>query len=143
MTTTASTTGVTLVQAVTMLAADLADHTLPEPAAPRVNTSGLHSDVMAQVHSTTVPTVAMDLLAWADIVPAVTAEAWRVPGSDRVYLSFASTLTGLTGTLELAVFGTVDYDPVRFANLTAGDRRTLPLRQLRAWAAFDVLRDQR
>ena len=72
MTTTTPSTGVTFVQAATMLAAHLADHTLPEPASLRVNTSGLHSDVMAQLRSTTVPTVARDLLAWADTLSTVT-----------------------------------------------------------------------
>jgi hypothetical protein len=126
-----------------MLADHLADHTLPEPAALRVNTRGLHSDVMAQLHSTTVPTIARDLLAWADTVPAVTAQAWRVPTGDRVHLSLASTLSSPAGTIELDVFGAADYDPVRFADLTAGDRCRVPLGQLRAWAALDVLGDRR
>jgi hypothetical protein len=98
---------------------------------------------MAQLHSTTAPTVARDLLAWADTVPAVTAQAWRVPAGGRVHLSIASTLTGPTGTIELDVFGAVDYDPVRFVDLTAGDRCKVPLGQLRAWVAFDVPRDPR
>jgi hypothetical protein len=143
MTMTTPSTGVTFVQAATMLAAHLADHTLPEPAALRVNTRGLHSDVMAQLHSTTAPTVARDLLAWADTVPAVTAQAWRVPAGDRVHLSIASTLTGPTGTIELDVFGAVDYNPAHFPDLQAGNRRTVSLGQLRAWAAFDVPRDPR
>ena len=142
MTTTAAATGVTLVQAATMLATHLTDHTLPEPAALRVNTRGLRSDVMAQLHSTTVATVVRDLLAWADPLAAVTAEAWRVPAGDRVHLSIASTLTGPTGTIELDVFGAVDYDPVRFGDLTAGDRCNVPLGQLRAWVAFDVPRER-
>jgi hypothetical protein len=103
----------------------------------------LHSDVMAQLQSTTVATVVRDLLAWADIPAAVTAEAWRVPAGDRVHLSIASTLTGPTGTIKVDVFGAVDYDPVRFADLTAGDRCKVPLGQLRAWVAFDVPRDRR
>jgi hypothetical protein len=143
MTTTAPTTGVTLVQAATMLAAHLADHTLPEPAALSVNTRDLHSEVMVQLRATTLPTVATDLLAWADSVPVVTVEAWRVLTGDRVQLSIASTLTGPAGTIELDVFGAVDYDPVRFADLTAGDRCKVPLGQLRAWVAFDVPRDRR
>ncbi|MBV8995217.1 MAG: hypothetical protein JO287_16305 [Pseudonocardiales bacterium] len=136
--TTTPATGVIFVQAATMLAIHLADHALPEPASLRVNTSGLHSDVMAQLRSTAVPTVARDLLAWADTVPTVTVQAWRVLAGDRVHLSIASTLTGPTGAVELDVFGAVDYDPARFADLTAGDRCKVPLRQLRAWAALDV-----
>jgi hypothetical protein len=55
-----------------------------------------------------------------------------------VHLSIASTLTGPTGTIELDVFGAVDYDPARFVNVAAGDRRTVSLGQLRGWAALDV-----
>ena len=137
MTTTTPTTGVTFAQAAAMLAAHLADHTLPEPASLRVNTTGVHSEVMVQLRSTTVPTVVTDLLAWAHTLTTVTVQAWRVPDGDRVHLSIASTLTGPSGTVELDVFGAVDYDPARFAELEAGDRRTVSLGQLRAWAVLD------
>jgi hypothetical protein len=137
MTTTTPTSGVTLVQAATMLAAHLADHALPEPAYLRVNTTDLHSEVMAQLRATTVPTVATDLLAWADTLSTVTVQAWRVPAGDYVHLSIASTLTGPAGTIELDIFGAVDYDLIRFADLTAGKRRTVSLGQLRNWAALD------
>ena len=138
MTTTTPITGVTLVHAATILAAHLADHTLPEPDALRVNTRNRHSEVMAQLRSTTLTTVATDLLAWADTVPAVTAEAWRVPAGDRVHLSIASTLTGPAGIIELDVFGAVDYDPAHFPDLQAGDRRKVALGQIHTWAALDV-----
>jgi hypothetical protein len=137
MTTTTPTTAVTFVQAAAMLAAHLANHTLPEPVSLRVNTTGVHSELMAQLRSTTVPTVATDLLAWADTLTTVTVQAWRVPADDRVQLSIASTLTGPAGSIELDVFGAVDYDPARFADLAAGDRRTVSVGQLRAWAALD------
>jgi hypothetical protein len=137
MTTTTSTTDVTFAQAAAMLAAHLADHTLPEPASLRVNTTGVHSEVMAQLRSITVPTVATDLLTWADTLTTITVQAWRVPAGDRVHLSIASTLTGPASSIELDVFGAVDYDPARFAELEAGDRRTVSLGQLRAWAALD------
>jgi hypothetical protein len=141
--TTTFTTGVTFVQAATMVTAHLADHTPPEPTALRVNTRDLHSDVTAQLHATTAPTVARDLLAWADTVPAVTAQAWRVPAGDRAHLSITSTLTGPTGTIELDVFGAGDYHPVHLPDLQAGNRRTMSLGQLRAWATFNVPRDPR
>jgi FtsP/CotA-like multicopper oxidase with cupredoxin domain len=138
-----SVTGVTLVQAATMLATHLADHTLPEPAYLRVNTRHGHSEVAAQLHATTVPTLARDLLAWATTLPTVTGEAWRVHTGDRVHLSITSTLTGPAGAIELDVFGAVDYEPAQFADLPAGDRRMVSLGQLRTWAAFNVPRDRR
>jgi hypothetical protein len=135
---TTSGTGVSLVQAATMLATHLAEHTLPEPAYLRVNTRHGHSEVAAQLHATTLGTVATDLLAWATTLPTVTSEAWRVRTGDRVHLSITSTLTGPAGAIELDVFGAVDYDPARFADLAAGDRRTVSLGQLRSWATLDV-----
>jgi hypothetical protein len=134
MTTPTPASGVTLVQAATMLAAHLADHALPEPASLRVSSRGLHSEVMAQLGSTTVPTVATDLLAWADTLRTVTVEAWRVPAGDRVQLSIASMLTGPAGTIELDVFGAVEYDAAEFADLKPGDHQTVSLGQLRTWA---------
>jgi hypothetical protein len=143
MTTTTPTAGVTFVQAATMLADHLADHALPEPAYLRVNTRHGHSEVAAQLHATTLGTLATDLLAWATTLPTVTAQAWRVPAGDRIHLSITSTLTGPAGTIELDVFGAVAYDPAHFADLTAGDRRRVSLGQLRAWAALDVPGDRR
>lgn len=130
-----TTTGVTFLRAATMLAAHLAEHTLPEPTSLRVNTRGLHSELTVQLRATTVGTVAIDLMAWADTVPVATGEAWRVPAGDRVQLSIASTLTGPAGTVELDVFGAVHYGPARFPHLQAGERQKVSLGQLRAWAA--------
>src|SRR4051794_41970225 len=93
MTTTTPTTGVTFAQAAAMLAAHLADHTLPEPASLRVNTTGVHSEVMAQLRSITVPTVVTDLLAWADTLTTVTAQAWRGPGGGGGEISVGPTPT--------------------------------------------------
>src|SRR2546423_10856200 len=104
MTTTTPTTGVTFVQAAEMLAAHLADHTLPEPTSLRVNTTGVHSEVMAQLRSTTVPTVVTDLLAWADTLTTVTVQAWRGPAGGRGHLSIASTLTGPAGRHQPGAF---------------------------------------
>jgi len=143
MTITTPTTGMTLVQAATMLAAHLADHTLPEPAALRVSTRGLHSEVMAQLCATSLPTVAKDLLAWADTLTTITAEAWRVPTGEYIHLSLTSTLTGPASTAELDIFGAVAYASAHFPDLQAGNRRTVPLGQLRSWATLDGPGDRR
>lgn len=136
-----SVTGVTLVQAATMLAAHLADHTLPDPAYLRVNTHHGHFEVAAQLQATTVPTVARDLLAWATTLPPVNGEVWR-HRRPRTPVH-RQQLTGPAGAIELDVFGAVDYDPARFADLVAGDRRTVFLGQLRSWATLDVPGDPR
>lgn len=130
-----TTTGMTFVQAATMLATHLADHALPEPASLSVATSYGCSDVTAQLRSNTVSGIAVDLLAWADTLSMVTLDAWRPPERDRVHLSLISTLTGSTGTVKLRVFGGAQYDPLRFADLAPGDHRTVSPGQLRSWAA--------
>ncbi|HEX6403693.1 MAG TPA: hypothetical protein VF003_11120 [Pseudonocardiaceae bacterium] len=143
MTTTTPTTSVSFERAAAMLAVHLDGHRLPEPAYLRVNTRGAQSEVCVQLGATTIGTVTRDLLAWADTLPTVTAEAWRVRAGDSVHLSIASTLTGPAGSIELDVFGAVDYDPAQFRGLTSGDRRTVSLGQLRNWAALDVPGDRR
>jgi hypothetical protein len=129
--TTIPTAGVTFVQAAELLAAHLAGHQLPEPS----------SLTVAQVHSATVASVAAQLLAWADTLTTVTAQAWRPPDGDRVHLSIASTLTGPADTVELDVYGGADADPALFSDLAPGEHRTVPLGHLRTWAASasDVL----
>lgn len=135
-------TGVSLVQAAVMLAAHLADHTLPEPASLRVSTRDGHSQVRAQLRFSTVLTVARDSLAWADTLTTVTVEAWRIPAGDRMHLSIASTLTGPAGTVELDVFDAVAYDPATFADLKAGDHREMSVGQLRTSATSGAILDE-
>jgi hypothetical protein len=128
-------TGVSLVQAATRLAVHLADHTLSEPASLAVDTSDAHSEVTAQLRSTTLPTVARDLLDWANTLTTVTVTAWRVPHGERVHLSLASTLSGPPHIIELDVFGGVNHDPEHFADLEPGEHQVIPLAQLRTWAS--------
>jgi hypothetical protein len=130
-----TTTGMRLVQAATKLAAHLANHALPEPASLAVDTSNAHSEVTVQLRSTTLPTVARDLLAWADTLTTVTVTAWRAPHGERVHLSLASTLAGSALPIELDVFGGVDHDPEHFGDLDPSEHRVIPLAQLRTWAA--------
>lgn len=129
-----NTTDMTFVQAATMLAAHLADHAVPEPASLSVTTRNGHPKVTAQLRSSTVPTIAADLLAWADTLNVVTVEAWRPPHSDRVHLSITSTLTSPASAVELDVYAGVDHDPALFADLAPGNHQTLPLGHLRTWA---------
>ena len=136
MTTTTSTSGVTFAHAATMVAGHLADHALSEPASLSVTTSHGHSTATAQLEGTTLHGVAGGLIAWADTLSVVTVEAWRPPERDRVHLSILGTLTGPTGAVELKVFGGVEYDPLRFADLQPHKCQGVPLSlgQLRTWA---------
>ncbi|HKR48473.1 MAG TPA: hypothetical protein VJT72_02630 [Pseudonocardiaceae bacterium] len=137
MTITSSPSGVTFAHAAAMLAGHLADHALSEPVSLGVSTSDGHSTLTAQLRGDTLLSIAVDLLAWADTLNVVTVEAWRPPERDRVHLSLHGTLTGPAGAVEVKVFGAVDYDPLRFADLQPHPHRGMPLSlvQLRTWAA--------
>ncbi|MGB9045933.1 MAG: hypothetical protein WCC47_00685 [Pseudonocardiaceae bacterium] len=131
-----TTSGVNFAHAAAMLAEHLVDHALPEPASLSVTTSYGDSTVTAQLSATTLPGIAAGLIAWADTLGVITVEAWRPPERDRVHLSILGTITGSTGAVELKVFGGVDYDPLRFADLQAHRCQgvSLSLGQLRTWA---------
>ncbi|MGB7796177.1 MAG: hypothetical protein WBL53_07950 [Pseudonocardiaceae bacterium] len=137
MTTITRTTEATcLVYAAELLAAHLADHQLPPPASLTVVTRGVGcSEVTAQLRSFTLSGTAADLLAWADTLTTVTIAAWRPPRGNRVHLSITSTLTGPVDTVELEVFGGVDYCPTLFADLESDERRAVTLASLRTWAS--------
>ncbi|MGH7749840.1 MAG: hypothetical protein ACREQ5_34500 [Candidatus Dormibacteria bacterium] len=139
MTITHPTSGVTFGHAAAMLAEHLADHALPEPASLTVTTSYGHLTVTAQLRGITFPGVAADLIAWADTLSVVTVEAWRPSERDRVHLSILGTLTGSTSAVELKAYGSVDFDPVRFADLQPHKCQgvSVALEQLRNWAATD------
>jgi hypothetical protein len=128
--------GVTFAHAAATLAEHLADHALPEPASLTVTTSYGHSTVTAQLRGTTLPGVAAGLIAWADTLGVITVEAWRPPERDRVHLSILGTITGSTGAVELKVFGGVEHDPLRFADLQRDKCQgvSLSMGQLRTWA---------
>jgi hypothetical protein len=127
--------GATFVQAAQLLTSHLADHALPEPVCLEEISRAHESRLTAQVHSMTVPEVATEVLAWADTLTMVTVQAWRPHAGDRVHLSMASTLSGPAGTVELAVFGAADHDPVLVGDLAPGEYRAVTLGELRTWAA--------
>jgi hypothetical protein len=128
-------TGMALVLAAARLAAHLAEHSLPEPVSLEVETRNMLSELTVQLRSTTLPTLAGELLAWAGTLTTVTVTAWRVPHGKRVHLSLVSTLSGPPPTIELDVFGGVNHDPEYFADLEPGEHRVIPLAQLRTWAS--------
>jgi hypothetical protein len=131
---TAATIGATSVQAADLLATHLADHALPEPVCLEVISRAHQSCLSVQVHSITVPEVASEVLAWADTLTTVTVQAWRPPTGDRVHLSMASTLSGPAATVELAVFGAAEHEPVLVGDLAPGEYRAVTLGELRTWA---------
>ena len=134
--TTTPTPGVMVVQAARLLAEHLAYHVLPEPASLGVMTRAGKAVLTVQVRSDTVPSVAAELLAWADTLTTVTVTVgvWRTPVGDRVHLSITSTLTDSAGAVALDVYGGADHNPGLFADLAPSEHRDVSLEQLRTWA---------
>jgi hypothetical protein len=133
---TTPTIGATFVQAARLLAAHLTDHALPEPASLEVISKAQQSRVTAQVSSRTVPSIAAELLAWADTLTTVTVQAWRPPTGHRVHLSMVSILSGAADPVELTVFGGTDHDPAAVGELAPGEHRVVTLDELRTWATI-------
>jgi hypothetical protein len=131
---TTPTIGATFGQAARLLAEHLANHALPEPASLEVISKAQQSRITTQVYPLTLPKVAAELLAWADILTTVTVQAWRPPTGHRVHLSLASTLSGAVGPVELTVFGGTDHDPAAVGELAPGEHRVVTLDELRTWA---------
>jgi hypothetical protein len=134
--TTTPTIDMMFAQAAQQLATHLTAHALPEPASLEVISKPHQSRATAQVHSLTVPSIAAELLAWADTLTTITVQAWRPPSGDRVHLSMASTLNGPAGPMKLTIYGGTDHDPALFGELTPGEHRAVTLGELRTWAAI-------
>jgi hypothetical protein len=122
--------GARFAQAAQVLATHLSDHALREPAALEVNSKTHQSRLAAQVSSRTVPSIATELLAWADTLTTITVQAWRPPTGNRVHLSMLSTLAG---SVELTVYGGAPHDPTLLGELTPDECRAVTLGELRAW----------
>jgi hypothetical protein len=73
--------------------------------------------------------IAGGLLAWADTLTEISAEAWRVPRGDSVHLSITGRLP--CGT-EVLIYDAVPVSDFRLgADPAPGARATLPLATLR------------
>jgi hypothetical protein len=74
--------------------AHLADFQLPDLYSVNVTQSVSGPSVTAQLACHTPPQPGPALLAWADTLAEVTAEAWRVPSGEDVHLSVIGRLPG-------------------------------------------------
>ncbi|MBV8997383.1 MAG: hypothetical protein JO287_27640 [Pseudonocardiales bacterium] len=105
---------------------------VPHPWSVTINTSLSGRAINVQLDCLEPPEVAAALLAWADTLTAVTAEAWRTPNGDSVHLS----VTGhLANSALLRVFAAIPYtDHGLGADLDPGAEATLRLSALRQLA---------
>ncbi|MGH4008104.1 MAG: hypothetical protein ACRDTH_08100 [Pseudonocardiaceae bacterium] len=114
--------------------AHLAAFELPDLWSVHVVASFSGPNVDVQLGRRESPEIAGALLAWADTLTGVTAEAWRVPHGESVHLS----VTGqLPGGISIRVFGGVPFIGRGLGGDLAPDAsKTIPLAVLRERATL-------
>jgi hypothetical protein len=84
----------------------LAEFELPALASVHVATPIPGEEaITVQLRGHDLPEIAAALLAWADTLTAVTAQAWRVPSGHSVHVS----VTGLTRGARVRVYGAMPF----------------------------------
>jgi len=109
--------------------AHLADFQLPDLYSVNVTQSFSGPSVTAQLACHTPPQTGPALLAWADTLTEVTAEAWRVPRGDCVHLSVIGRLP--SGASIRVYAGVMSTEHGIGADLTPDASTTVTLATLR------------
>lgn len=126
----------TTTQLLEVLRAHLASFELPQPCSVHLTPSLSTENVTAQLARHTPAQTGSALLAWADTLTEVTAQAWRVPSGEAVHLS----VTGhLTGGAPIRIYTGVEFTEHGIgAELAPGASTTLPLATLRQWITEEM-----
>ncbi len=124
----------TTVDLLDSIRAHLAAFELPDLCSVHVTRSCSGPNVTAQLAGHTPPQITGALLAWADTLAGVTAEAWRVPSCDTVHLS---VIGWLRGGVSVRVYGGVPFTEHGIgADLAPDASTTVPLAVLRERATL-------
>jgi hypothetical protein len=111
------------------LCAHLTDFELPPLCSVNLTQAFSGATVSAQLTHHTPPQTRSALLAWADTLTEVTAEAWRVPSGESVHLS---VLGHLPSGVPIRVYGGVAFTEHGIgAELAPDATTTIPLATLR------------
>jgi hypothetical protein len=128
----------------TAVLATLTEHLTSYDLPHRIASTAVHREITG--HSVTVqldyralPDLATALLAWADTLTEVTAEAWRVPSGCALHLSIRGQLADGS---PVTVYGGLDHTTHMFGPyLNPGDHQALPLALLREWTDLGSIRE--
>jgi hypothetical protein len=118
--------------------AHLAAFELPTIASVHVGAALSAPQVTVQLACHEPSAIARALLAWADTLTQVIAQAWRVPQSDSTHLSVTGLLPG--GASVLVYGGTEATHRGLGADLAPDATTTLPLSTLRHAATVEEAR---
>jgi hypothetical protein len=127
--------------AVDLLAAintHLTEFELPPIASVHVGVALSAPQVTVQLTSHDLGGTARELLAWADTLTDVTAQAWRVPQCDSVHLSVTGLLPGAASVRVYSGLPVTDCG--QGADLAPGATTTIPLTMLRHAATIQEAR---
>ncbi len=128
----------TTVDLLAALCAHLTEFELPAIASVYVAASLSAPQVTVQLACHQPSVIAQGLLAWADTLTEVTAEAWRVPWGDSVHLSVTGLLPDGASVL---VYGSHATTRRGFGTDLAPDAATtMPLSMLRHAAIIEEVR---
>lgn len=107
----------------------LTDFELPPVASIHITAAMSAPQVSVQLTHCDPHAVAQGLLAWADTLTQVTAQAWRVPHGDSVHLSISGSM--VSGASVLVYGGLPTNRGGLGTDLTPGATTTVPLAALR------------
>lgn len=125
----------TTVDLLAAVCAHLAEFELPAIASVHAAASLSAPQVTVQLACHDPSAIAQALLAWADTLTEVTAQAWRVPQGDSVHLSVTGLLPG--GASILVYGGLWATHRGLGADLAANTTTTIPLPTLRHTATIE------
>jgi hypothetical protein len=124
----------TTVDVLDAIRAHLAGFELPEPYSVHAVRAWSGLTVSMQLACHHLPEIATELLAWADTLTDVTAEAWRVPSGNSVHLS---VIGRLPNGVAIRVYGGVAFTEHGLgADLAPDSSTTVPWAVLRERATL-------
>jgi FtsP/CotA-like multicopper oxidase with cupredoxin domain len=124
----------TAIELLDSIRAHLATFELPDLWSVHVVASFSGPNVTVQLARRDSPEIAGALLAWANTLTGVTAEAWRVPHGDTVHLS---VIGQLPGGVSIRVHGGMPFTESGIGgNLAPDASATVPLVVLRQRATL-------
>ena len=121
-----------------MSATHLAAFELPPVASIHITPGVAAPQVIVQLTGRDPAALAQGLLAWADTLTEVAAEAWRVPQGDSVHLSVTGLLPGAASVRVYSGLPVTDCGLA--ADLAPGATTPIPLTILRHAATIQEVR---
>ncbi|HYZ38782.1 MAG TPA: hypothetical protein VE673_19050 [Pseudonocardiaceae bacterium] len=119
----------TTVDLLAAISTHLAEFELPATASVHIAQGMTGPEVTVQLSCHTPSEIVRGLLAWADTLTEVSAEAWRITSGDSVHLSVTGRLPGGAAVVVYGALAAI-HSPLG-RDLAPGATATIPLAALR------------